>query len=167
MKDIYRDSGLWQYLTPEQRVLAEDGAFLRKDSAVHRNEEPTDYSYMVFPYAKMYEGFLKQLFFDLNILSTRDFYSDHFRIGKGLSPNLAHRLGPRSIYAEFSKRYGEEMADRLWDTWKDARNLVFHYFPHNYRALSREHATILIDKLISTMELAVEKTHVRLDGHKS
>ena len=166
MKEIAPESALWNYLSPEQRSLASDGAFLVRDSNLHRDEEPTDYSYMVFPFAKMYEGFLKKLFYELHIINSRDFYSDHFRIGKALSPHLASRLGPRSVYLELSRRFGENLAEDLWDTWKDARNLVFHYFPHNYRGLTREHAVILIDNLITVMEKAVDKTHVKALPHQ-
>ena len=77
---ISTGSLLWQYLSPQQRVLYGDGEFLVTDSSIHRDEEPTDYSYLVFPFAKMYEGFLKQLFLDVGFISERDYYSNHFRI---------------------------------------------------------------------------------------
>ena len=35
--------------------------------------------------------------------------------------------------------------------------MVFHYFPHNYKALSRDQATILIDRLVTAMDHAVER----------
>lgn len=161
MKAILPGSLLWQYLSPEQRVLAGDGAFLVLDSEKHRDQEPTDYSYMVFPFAKMYEGFLKQLFRDTKVMEERDYYSDHFRIGKALSPQMAPRLGVHSIYTQFSRQFGKDLTEKLWQVWKEARNLVFHYFPHNYRALTRIQAIELIDRLIDAMEKAVAETHVR------
>lgn len=165
MKSILPGSLLWQYLSPEQRILAGDGAFLVTDSEKHRDQEPTDYSYMVFPFAKMYEGFLKQLFRDVQVMDMRDYYSDHFRIGKALSPHMAPRLGVHSIYTQFSKQFGKELTEILWQVWKEARNLVFHYFPHNYRALTRGQAVEIIDRLIDAMESAVAQTHVRPQGH--
>jgi hypothetical protein len=151
---------LWQYLSPQQRVLIEDGEFLLADSLVHVNQEPTDYSYIVFPFAKMYEGFLKQLFLDLDIISENQYYSDRFRIGKALSPNFA-RSQNYSVYREIEQRFGKGLATRMWHIWKDGRNLVFHYFPHNYRALTRSQAEALIHNLVETMEEAVLITHVR------
>jgi len=150
---------LWQYLSPPQRVLAGDGEFLIKDSENHTSEEPTDYSYVVFPFAKMYEGFLKQLLLDLSLISEHEYYGDKFRIGKALSPHF-FRNG-ESVYAKLEKRFGSELALHMWETWKECRNLVFHYFPHNYRALLRSQAIELVDRLIETMEEAVEVTHVR------
>lgn len=157
---------LWQYLSPDQRVLLGDGEFLLEDSTVHKDEEPTDYSYIVFPFAKMYEGFLKQLFLDTDIISTHEYESDHFRIGKALSPNLAGRLGRKSAFLQVERRYGKDLATRLWHTWKQARNLVFHYFPHNYRALSKDQAVMLIHLIIDTMNDAITVTHVRPRIHE-
>jgi hypothetical protein len=152
-------SPLDQYLSAQQRVLAGDGEFLVKDSEEHVNEEPTDYSYLVFPFAKMYEGFLKQLFLDLGVIEEGMYYSDRFRIGKALSPNYSQYAG--SVYGQMEKRYGKSLATRLWNMWKEGRNLVFHYFPHNYRALTRAQAIDLVEQLVQTMEEAVEITGVK------
>lgn len=165
MNIIREGSALWQYVSPQQQILAGDGGFLLEDAKHHLNEEPTDYSYIVFPFAKMYEGFLKQLFLDTGIISDRDYRSDHFRIGKALSPHLVTRLGSRSAYGEVEKRYGKTLATRLWHTWKEARNLVFHYFPDNYRALTLVQAEGLIAEIIGAMEQAVADTHVRPELH--
>lgn len=157
---IVEGSRLWNYLSPAQKVLAGDGAFLLADSALHRDQEPTDYSYLVFPFAKLYEGFLKELFVDLGIINEQDYVSDHYRIGKALSPNLVLRLGRRSAYGQIKDRYGKDLATRLWHTWKNGRNLVFHYFPHNYRALSLEQARSLIMLITDTMNDVVGVTDV-------
>ena len=157
---IEEGSRLWNYLSPTQRVLAGDGAFLLADSELHRDQEPTDYSYLVFPFAKLFEGFLKELFVDLRIIDEREYLSDHYRIGKALSPNLIRRLGSRSAYGEIEKRYSKGLATRLWHTWKNGRNLVFHYFPHNYRALTIDQAKSLIALICDTMNAVVEETDV-------
>jgi hypothetical protein len=152
---------LWQYLSPEQKKLASDGKLLIEDRALHPNERLSDYSYLVFPFAKMYEGFLKQLFLNLDIITEKDYRSDHFRIGKALSPNLVHRLRHHSAYGQIEARYGKDLADAIWFTWKSARNLVFHYFPHNYRALTFAEAEELIRTIAATMETSVRRTNVR------
>ncbi len=153
---IETSSPLWQYLTPDMRALVRDGEFLMEDSVRHRDSPPTDFSYLVFPYAKLYEGFLKKLFLNAHIIADRDYHSDHFRIGKVLSPNMARRLGLRSAYQQISDRYGDQLAARLWHTWKEGRNLVFHYFPHNYRSLTRAAAVELVNTLTNTMRESVE-----------
>jgi hypothetical protein len=158
---ITHDSRLWEYLSDWEQILADDGAFLVRDSAVHKNQEPTDYSYLVFPYAKLYEGFLKDVFRDLGIISEQDYRSNHFRIGKVLSPNLVRRLGKRSAFGHIRDRYGMELAELVWRAWKEGRNLVFHYFPSDFRMLSQKQALICITTLIQAMQEVVIKTNVQ------
>lgn len=152
---------LWQYLSVTQKQLATDGQLLLEDRERHPNEYLSDYSYLVFPFAKLYEGFLKQLFLDLSVITEREYQSKHFRVGKVLSPNLVRRLGEKSAYGHISKRYGKILADTLWNTWKSGRNLVFHYFPHNVSRLSHSEAKDLIDMIIITMTDAVDLTRPR------
>lgn len=162
---ISTESALWHYLTLEEQALVYDGYLLIEDRKQHPNEKLSDHSYLVFPFAKLYEGFLKQLFLDLRVISWGDYASDHFRIGKTLSPNMANRLGKRSAYIQIERRYGEALAQLLWMTWKEARNLVFHYFPHNYRALNFDQAQQLIEDITKTMEQAVTESRVRPSIH--
>lgn len=158
---IRRDTSLWHYFSKAQQDLASDGEWLIDDRTRHPSEELSDYSYLVFPYAKLYEGFLKQVLLDLGIISEREYNSTHFRLGKVLSPNIARRLGGRSAYAEIRKRYGEELAKTLWSTWKKGRNLVFHYFPHNVNKLDFADAMERIREIVLTMERLVLETNVR------
>lgn len=156
---IDQSSRLWQYLSSQQRILAGDGAFLWEDSVRHTDEDPTDYSYIVFPFAKMYEGFLKQLLLDLRILSQSEYTSTHYRIGRSLSPNLVRRLGRHSAYGELARQFSQDLPEQLWHAWKEGRNLVFHYFPHNYRSLTREQAGGAISLILTAMKDAVELTN--------
>lgn len=158
---IEKNSTLWQYLSPAQRDLACAGQFLIDDRLRHPNSDIHDYSYLVFPYAKLYEGFLKQLLRDLGIITPFDYVSTHFRIGKVLSPNLARRLGQRSAYRQLQKSYGMALATDLWEAWREGRNAVFHYFPHAIQALSESEALVRIDMLIHCMQAAVDRTDVR------
>lgn len=157
---ISSDTQLWQYLSSDQRQLAQDGAALVNDRMLHPADDLSDYSYLVFPFAKLYEGFLKDVFLDMGFITEKAYRSSHFRIGKVLSPNLKRRLGPRSAYAMLEKQHGEELADSSWQIWKQGRNLVFHYFPHNIRRLSFEQARELIDKITAVMEHLVKATGV-------
>ncbi len=157
---ITEGSQLWQYLTEDQRLLCRNGAFLLEDSTKHPDVGPTDYSYLVFSFAKLYEGFLKHLFFDLGMISKQDYVGERFRIGKALSPTLMRMLKKRSVYGQLKERYSEKLADTLWYAWKEGRNMVFHYFPHNYRALTLDHAKALIQQVTSAMDTAVTTTNV-------
>lgn len=123
----------------------------------HGNYTFKDYSFLIFPYAKAYEGYLKKLFLDIKFISHLDYISDHLRLGKLMSPNLIARLGNRSLYKKIQDRVDEKLAERIWQTWRMGRNQIFHYFPHNLRAVNFDEAEEIIKGIISTMEEAYQK----------
>src|SRR3989344_9082259 len=146
---IHREQ-IWEYFSATQRDLIQEGNYLMGIAEDH-GYRFKDYSFLVFPYAKAYEGYLKQLFLDLNFISHLDYISDHFRIGKYLSPHLMMRLGDRSIYAKIQRSGGDDLAREIWDVWKRGRNEVFHYYPHNIKKLSFEEAKSLNQEILHTM----------------
>lgn len=160
-------SVLWRYMSETQRLLALDGSLLLEDRKKNPNEKLSDYSYLVFPYAKLYEGFLKRLFLDLRVITEREYQSQHFRLGKVLSPNLISRLRTKSAFGQIQHRFGQELAYSLWNTWKQGRNMVFHYFPHNVRRLSFDEALHTIEMIVSTMTEAVSRTNPHHEVPKS
>lgn len=150
-------SRLWQYFSAGQKGLIQEGLFLFNDTKEHANAHITDYSYLVFPFAKAYEGFLKQLFLDLGLINKYQYESTHFRIGKTLNPNLSKHLGKNSVYQLLVVRLGShELPDQLWAAWKNGRNLLFHYFPHNLRAITVSEAELLIQEIMTAMECAIQ-----------
>lgn len=155
MQDVYSD--FWNYLPQEQKDLIQEGNYLLNDVIRHHSYQFKDYSFLVFPYAKAYEGFLKQLFKDTGFISHLDYVSDHLRLGKLLSPNLMNRLGNRSLYKKIEEKSSHDLARDIWDTWKIGRNQTFHYFPHNFKALSFQEAENIVNQIIRTMEEAYQK----------
>ncbi len=151
---VSQSEQLWAYFSQTQKDLIEEGRYLMneviKDHAYHFK----DYSFLIFPFAKTYEGFLKQLFKDVGFISHLDYISDHLRLGKLLSPYLIMKLGDRSLFEKMRLNGSRELADRVWKTWKLGRNEIFHYFPHNIRAVSFDEASRIIDEIMSTMEVA-------------
>ncbi len=152
MPTIDYSGEFWNYLHQSQKDLIREGKFLLSDVATHEVYQFKDYSFVVFPFAKAYEGFLKQIFFDSGLISRLDYISDHIRLGKLLSPHLVRRLGERSLFGKIRSQYNEELASTLWTTWKKGRNEVFHYFPHNIRATNFEEAKNLIKQILTAME---------------
>ena len=153
--DQYGD--FWNYLSQGQKDLILEGEHLMNDVIREGNYEFKDYSFLIFPFAKAYEGFLKQLFKDIKFISHLDYISDHLRIGKLMSPNLIGRLGDRSLYKQITDHETRDLAERIWTTWKLGRNQVFHYFPHNLKAVSFAEAEQIIAKIIATMEESYQK----------
>ena len=153
---VNKDGEFWNYLSQTQKDLILEGQYLLDDIIRHHAYNFKDYSFLVFPFAKTYEGFLKQLFKDIKFISHLDYISDHFRIGKFLSPHLIERLGDRSIYAKIQRNGGDELAKEIWGVWKRGRNEVFHYYPHNIKKLSFEEAKSLNQEILHTMVKAYD-----------
>src|SRR5438477_11675894 len=91
---------MWGYLSQGQQDLLTEGQYLMNDVIKDHAYNFKDYSFLIFPFAKAYEGFLKKLFLDLKFISHLDYISDHYRLGKFMSPNLLDTLGARSLYTE-------------------------------------------------------------------
>ena len=161
LADRYGD--FWNYLLPEQRELLDDCEKLIQDAKVHP-KGLTDYSYIVFPVAKMYEGFLKKLLLDLGIIVDDQYKSDHFRIGKALNPNLEAHLRLESVYDKICTHFeSKEIADSLWQAWKRGRNLLFHYFPGNLQRISLRQAEETVKFVLEVMERAVKHASPKLN----
>ena len=151
----------WQYLSQSQKDLILEGQYLMNDVIRHNAYNFKDYSFLVFPFAKAYEGFLKQLFKDIKFISHLDYISDHLRLGKLMSPNLEGKLGDRSLYKKMREAVTSDFAQRVWMTWKLGRNQIFHYFPHNLKAISFTEAEEIIGQIIQTMEEAFAKLNIK------
>lgn len=161
----------WNYLSTPQQDLIIEGTYLKDQIIEDAEYSFKDYSFLVFPYAKAYEGFLKQAFLDVKYISHLDYISDHFRLGKMLSPFLSKRLGDRSLHTKLSEHISVEFADQVWHTWKLHRNEIFHYYPHNVKAITFSEANAIIRTIMKTMqdvylklEIKERKSHVHKSG---
>ena len=145
----------WDYLEHDlQELLMEADLLLKKvgkwDKKFH------DYAFIVFPAAKAYEGFLKKLFLDLGFITETQYTGKRFRVGKSLNPSLEKHLRARySIYdklVEFCE--GDRgLADVLWNTWRECRNTLFHWFPKEKNAIDYEEA----QEKVSVIHYAFDK----------
>ena len=147
---------LWEYLSQTQKDLIDEGQYLMNEVIQDHAYRFKDYSFLIFPFAKSYEGFLKQLFKDVGFISHLDYISDHLRLGKLLSPHLIMKLGDKSLYEKIRLDGSRELAETIWKTWKLGRNEIFHYFPHNVRAVTFDEANRTVGNILETMEIAYE-----------
>ncbi len=157
--DAYQE--FWQYLSPNQQNLILEGQYLMNEIIKTNAYQFKDYSFLVFPFAKAYEGFLKKLFMDVKFISHLDYISDHLRLGKLMSPMLIEKLGERSLYKKIQDKTNAQLAEKIWETWKIGRNQIFHYFPHNIKAISFDEAEKVINQIIVTMEESYVKLKVQ------
>ena len=116
-----------------------------------------DYSFIVFPMAKAYEGFLKKYFYDLGLISLAMYNDKHFRIGRSLNPDIhPSRRENDWVYGGLVEICGTEVSRNLWETWLSCRNQLFHYFPTFEKRLSLEESGKHLEQLAAAMETAVE-----------
>jgi len=150
----------WRYLHEDLQELLKESVKLYNSVGVWE-EKFHDYSFVVFPAAKAYEGFLKQVFLDLGFITKEDFNGKHFRVGKALNPSLDKRFREESVYdkiVDFCQ--GPALADSMWETWKSSRNLLFHWFPEEKNAITYEEARVNIDLILATMDKTTKECKI-------
>lgn len=143
-----------RFLSPlQQNLLTDVETILKKISL---EDQIYDYAFFVAPIAKAYEGFLKDFFLKIGIISEEEYESDRFRVGKTLNPSLRYKRF--SVFQKLADLHedGEELAEALWDAWKFGRNEIFHFFPNISQNLSRNEAEDRIDLLLKAMIKAGE-----------
>ncbi|MCA9307976.1 MAG: hypothetical protein R3B92_01380 [Patescibacteria group bacterium] len=167
MECIKKDSPLWMYLSEYQRGLLLDGEELCNHVS-HISDNISDYSFLVFPFAKAYEGFLKQFLLDLDFIQEDEYYGDDIRIGRIMNPHYL-KNNRNSLFDRMCnyKNGGEALAKRIWNVWRRGRNEVFHYFPHNFRKLTYNEALEIIKEIIEVMNLLVVKCDLDTSNPKS
>lgn len=127
-----------KYLTNPQDKLINDVAIILE--RVAKGDTISDYSFVVSPISKAYEGYLKEFFLKINVIDEASYLSDRFRVGKTLNPSLRYkRFSIFQKLADYDEK-GEELAELLWDAWKYGRNEIFHYFPNQVKVIDKKAA---------------------------
>jgi hypothetical protein len=143
----------WVFLEKDLQGLFKEAEVLAERVA-NWDQKFHDYSFIVFPAAKGFEGFLKKVFLDRKFITEDNFYGKRFRVGKALNPSLDRRSREKEgVYdqiVEFCE--GRQTADAMWDTWKSCRNMVFHWFPNEKNAVSYTEAIEKLNQIFNTMD---------------
>lgn len=161
---------LRQFLGPELLPLLEDGAKLLESasSAVNSTlpagrQVYSDYSFVVFPFAKVYEGFLKKLFLEIGAISEQQYNNDRWRVGRALNPQLEKELRhTESVYDRIAERAGEPLANEMWQAWKKGRNQIFHFWPGRSAPLTFLQAQEIVDEIKLIMEKGLRGCKINL-----
>lgn len=159
--DALKEKIWWSYLGEDlQNLLTASFTILDKSEAW--SEKFDDYSFIVFPAAKAYEGFLKKFFLELGFITSEDYYGKHFRIGKALNPSLPREIRQEGVYDRIVDFCGgKELADTLWDTWRICRNLTFHWFPNEKNTLTITEADLRLSMIVSAIDRAFKECKMR------
>jgi hypothetical protein len=155
----------WKYLDDSLKDLMKQSFDLLEQEekrTILPGENPYhDYAYVVFPAAKAYEGFLKRAFLDMEIITPVQYFSDHFRIGRALSPTLPKRYRSGWVYGKLANHCGGDMLPmEMWEVWKRARNRTFHFFPQHRECINLEEAGILVRDIVEMMDKVLEGCNV-------
>lgn len=117
-----------------------------------------DYSFVVFPAAKAYEGFLKKVFFEAGFITESEYLGSRWRVGKALNPFLDKEFRNESVYDRIVARCGgTDLADMLWQTWKSCRNVVFHFFPKEKNIVSLVSAREKLEMISGAIAKAIKE----------
>jgi len=149
---------LLSYLPQPQEELLFEGQKLIDWAS---QKDFSDYSFIVFPFSKCYEGFLKKLFKDLGFISEKEYYSDKIRIGRILNPHYANQKPSHSAYAKLGVFLKDTfLPEKMWQIWKKYRNQIFHYFPSNLKKLSYSQAVKAALEIIEVMQYSVDNLNL-------
>lgn len=141
------------YLTDWQKKLVETSLqLLDRELNSEQENHFADYSFIVFPMAKAYEGFLKKYFYDFNLIDEHTFRGKKFRIGRALNPDIStnHR-DEHWIFDDVEQLCGTALAREMWDTWIECRNRIFHYFADEKDKATLAEAEQKIEKMAQAM----------------
>lgn len=149
-------SSWYQSLYDQEKRLVENAIQLY-EREYELDSELKDYSFIVFPISKAYEGFLKRRFFDFKLIERKTYEGGRFRIGKALNPDVTERSRDKYwLFDDLSQLCGNQLARELWDTWLVCRNHVFHFYPLSDNSLSLESAGNYLLRVSNAMRTLIE-----------
>ena len=156
----------WDYLEESHKsLLLQSLKLLDREKESHQKFD--DYSFVIFPAAKAYEGFLKKLFLDLGIINERQYKGKHFRIGKTLNPTFEEHLKNEDwIYQNLISECNPSLPQILWDTWKTSRNTIFHWFPEMKDSISLIEAEERIQLIITAIDKSFVECNIKVTSNK-
>jgi len=153
----------WSYLPEDLQESLGLSMYLAEESS-NWSKKFHDYSFIVFPAAKAYEGFLKKVFLDMGFISEPDYLGKHFRIGRALNPDLPKKYQEDDwVYGKLvGFCSGEELPAKLWNTWRESRNLLFHWFPNELNVVTHAEAVEKLLMIVSAIDLVFSACRITL-----
>jgi len=147
---------LWfQKLEPQQRQLIETALILLEREQAGTTDKLPDYSFIVFPMAKAYEGFIKDFLLKRKLVTNKVYGSKRFRVGKSVNPDVNPKYrGDDWVYDDLVQICGLDLARQIWETWLECRNRVFHFFPGKNIILNLKAAEKKVNMILDTIQAA-------------
>lgn len=154
--DLPNQTTWYNYLDIHQRELVDVSFTLLQKKDLLAGLK--DFSFLVFPMSKAYEGFLKKIFYDLQLINRETYQGRRFRIGRAFNPDVReYQRDEDWLYDDVERKFGKDVARQLWNTWLECRNRVFHFFITEKQALNLEEAIAKIGMITNSMQLVAEQ----------
>lgn len=143
----------WNQLEPDLQSLFEQSVELTR-RVKYWDQNFDDYSFIVFPAAKAYEGFLKNFFLDMGFITKEQYLGRKFRIGRALNPDLEKKYRIKEgVYDKLTKYCkSPDLSEKLWNTWKESRNKLFHWFANEANIVSYPEAKERIEMIVDSID---------------
>lgn len=128
-QDLSFEETLWYGLLSShgQRLVRLSSYLYEREVRLHTNL--SSYSFVVFPMAKAYEGFLKTYLHEMQILPKAGYEDHKFRIGRAMNPDISERHKDEWwLYDDLERVCSRDVARGLWDAWIECRNRLFHFY---------------------------------------
>ncbi len=156
----FQATGWFQGLAPSEQELIRISAQLFERERTN-SFTFSDYSFVVFPMAKAYEGFIKRTLFEAGLVSKPLYLSKRLRIGRVLNPDLRQQHRDELwLYDDFERQCSKEVAQLLWQVWLKCRNNIVHFFPEEKYTVSlttsREELVSIASAIEQTVSCAIE-----------
>lgn len=124
------------FVGEELLELYQDNLSIFKDyNKTEKNlHKMTDYSFLVLPIAKVYEGVLKRVLVKSNILQEEDLVENPtINIGGYFNP-----VGNQKIFDRLKDKARDKTVPHvIYSTYQECRNHIFHYDPYRDNRLKR------------------------------
>lgn len=145
----------YTFLEPAARVLVTQSyTLLFREERLQTTLE--DYSFIVFPMGKAYEGFIKQYLKAAGIITRPDYNDSKFRIGRALNPDISLRHKDEWwLFDDLERACGNDTARHIWSAWLECRNHIFHYYVGQHEFLTLAQAKKKIDQINTAMTMAM------------
>ena len=98
----------------------------------------------------------------MGFITQEDYDGKRFRIGKALNPSLEKHLRENeSVYDKIVNFCNDEtLADKLWEVWKNSRNMIFHWFPNEKNSISYDEAVDRVEQIIAAFDMAHKECRI-------
>jgi hypothetical protein len=115
--------------------------------------EAIDYTFVIFPMAKAFEGFLKEYLWKEQLITESTYRSRRFRLGRALNPDVFPDQRDRDwLFDDLSRQCGEAVARQVWQAWLDCRNHAFHWYPDSSQQMTLAQAHHCLEELGEAIE---------------